>query len=248
MNVRLTTLLGVCIVLGTACSGDDELARECEAAAVAAPLFGASTDPFELEAREQNAIVALTLNEEDAGQGLCTGVLIAPRRVLTARHCADLLPHGVSAFVGPSIDAYTFKSPVLSFESHEELDVAIAELEDAIPADLATPLEPISEREELEVEMRVILAGYGLTEDDQVGVRLFVQEPIKEITSDTVVVDGGGETGACVGDSGGPLLMRDDEGRHRIIGVLSAGSASCLNIDEYQRLEALSAWFEPSGC
>jgi hypothetical protein len=247
MDARLT-LLSACIVLGTACASDHPLERECEAAAVAAPLFGASTDPFELEAREQNAIVALTLNAQDAGQGLCTGVLIAPRRVLTARHCADLLPHGVSVFVGPSIDAYTFKTLVLDFESHEALDVAIAELEDAIPSDLAAPLEPISVREQLEVDMRVILAGYGLTEDDLVGVRLFVQEPIKEITSDTVVVDGGGETGACVGDSGGPLLMRDDDGRHRIIGVLSAGSASCLNIDVYQRLEALSAWLEPSGC
>jgi hypothetical protein len=247
MNARLS-LLGVCILLGTACASDDALAGECEAAAIAAPLFGASTDPFELEAREQNAIVALTLSQKDAGQGLCTGVLIAPRRVLTARHCADLLPHGVSAFVGPSIESHTFKSSVLDFESHEELDVAIAELKDAVPSDLATPLEPISEREELEVDMQVILAGYGLTEEDQVGVRLFVREPIKEISSDVVVVDGGGETGACVGDSGGPLLMRDDEGRHRIIGVLSAGSASCLNIDVYQRLEALSDWLEPSGC
>jgi hypothetical protein len=247
MDGRLI-LLGACIVLGAGCASDDELAGECGAAAVTAPLFGASTDPFELEAREQNAIVALTLSQEDAGQGLCTGVLIAPRRVLTARHCADLLPHGVSVFVGPSVDEHAFRTLVLDFDSHEELDVAIAELEDAIPSELATPLEPISEREELEIDMHVILAGYGLTEDDQVGVRLFVQEPIKEIASDVVVVDGGGETGACVGDSGGPLLMRDDEGRHRIIGVLSAGSASCLNIDVYQRLEALSAWLEPSGC
>lgn len=247
MDARLA-LFGFCIVVGAACACGDAPDGECAAAAVAAPLFGASTDPFELEAREQNAIVALTLSAQDAGQGLCTGVLIGPRRVLTARHCAALLPHKVNVFVGPSVEAHTFQTAVLDFDSHEELDIAIARLEDAIPSDLATPLEPISAREELEVDMLAILAGYGLTEDDRVGVRLFVQEPIKEISTDAVIVDGRGQTGACVGDSGGPLLMRDDEGRHRIIGVLSAGSADCLNIDVYQRLEAVSAWLAPSGC
>jgi len=236
-----------CLVLGAACDSESE-PGPCQAAAVAAPLFGASADPFELEAREQNAVVALTHSLENASRGLCTGVLIGPRRVLTARHCAELLPESVSVFVGPSVEAHSFQSSVLSFRSHDALDVAVGELETAIPSELATPLEPISDRETLEVGMLATLAGYGLTEDHGIGVRLFLQEPITEIAPDDVVVDGGGQTGACVGDSGGPLLMRDADGRHRIIGVLSAGSASCVDIDVYQRLESVRAWLEPQGC
>lgn len=252
MSSRLTqlrALLCVCLSLGAACAGDDEPGQECGVSAVAAPLFGASTDPFELEAREQNAVVALTVSVEDTGAGLCTGVLISPLRVLTARHCANLLPDRVSAFVGPSVEAATFQSSVLGFDTHDELDIAVAELETAVPADLATPLEPISGREMLEVGMLATLVGYGLTEHDRAGTRLFLQEPIKEIEADAVIVDGGGETGACLGDSGGPLLMRDADGRHRIIGVLSAGSASCVDLDLYQRLEGARALLElPDGC
>jgi hypothetical protein len=174
--------------------------------------------------------------------------LISPSRVLTAGHCAELLPDDVSAFAGASVAEHTFQSRVLRFKEHRMYDVAIAELEAAVPADLATPLEPITGEGAIEIGMLATLVGYGLTEDDGLGVRLFVQEPIVEIDADFVTVDGDGRTGACVGDSGGPLLVRDEQGHHRIAGVLSAGSASCLGIDLYQRLEAVRDWLEPDGC
>jgi hypothetical protein len=214
----------------------------------AAPLFGASTDPLGLEVREQNAVVALTQTPEQTQGGLCSGVLISPRRVLTAGHCAELLPDDVSAFVGASVAEHTFQSPVLRFEEHGAFDVAIAELEAAVPTDLAMPLEPIRDEDAIEIGMLATLVGYGLTEQDGLGVRLFVQEPIVAIDGDFVTVDGAGRTGACVGDSGGPLLVRDEAGHHRIAGVLSTGSASCLGIDLYQRLEPVLEWFEPGGC
>jgi secreted trypsin-like serine protease len=227
---------------------DSEPSDSCGAASVTAPLFGASTDPLELEAREQNAVVALTQSSNQVQGGLCSGVLINPRRVLTARHCAELLPDDVSVFVGPSVAEHTFQVPVLRFKEHGTYDVAIAELEAAVPADLATPLEPITGADAIDVGMLATLVGYGLTEHDSLGVRLFLQEPIVEVDADFVTVDGNGRTGACVGDSGGPLLVRDEEGQHRIAGVLSAGSASCLGVDLYQRLERVRAWLDPDEC
>jgi hypothetical protein len=146
------------------------------------------------------------------------------------------------------VGTHVFETTVLHFEEHGEYDVAIAELEVAVPTDVAIPLEPIGDDVELEVGMLATLVGYGLTEDDRLGTRLFLKEPVVDIDDDFVTVDGAGVTGACVGDSGGPLLVRDDEGHHRIAGVLSTGSASCLGIDLYQRLEAVRGWLEPDGC
>lgn len=242
MSARVArALLGVCVLLAAACDAD----TKCDAENAALPLFGASTDPLALERREQNAVVALTESSENMQAGLCTGVLIAPSRVLTARHCAEQLPAHVRAFVGPSVEGHDFASPVAAFAVHDDYDIALATLADPVPADLARPLQLVDEGRAIEVGTRATLVGYGLTEDDGLGVRLYLEEPIVEVDRSEVTVDGDGETGACVGDSGGPLLVRDEAGRHQVVGVLSAGSASCLNIDVYQRIEPVREWLAP---
>jgi secreted trypsin-like serine protease len=58
------------------------------------------------------------------------------------------------------------------------------------------------------------------------------------------VVDGEGRTGACAGDSGGPLLVADSSGQARVAGVLDRGSADCLGLDLYTRIDALADWIE----
>jgi secreted trypsin-like serine protease len=51
-----------------------------------------------------------------------------------------------------------------------------------------------------------------------------------------------GKTGACVGDSGGPLLGKTMDGRIEVLGLLEAGSASCTGEDFYTRLDRLKSW------
>lgn len=63
------------------------------------------------------------------------------------------------------------------------------------------------------------------------------------------MVHGHGNSGACSGDSGGPLLARDEHGRVRVVGLLDAGHASCVEDDRYTRTDVLASWwtFEGAG-
>jgi hypothetical protein len=60
----------------------------------------------------------------------------------------------------------------------------------------------------------------------------------------SVTVDGFGVSGACNGDSGGPLLVRAPDGRLVVAGVLTSGSASCRDEDTYVRVDAVVSWIQ----
>jgi hypothetical protein len=86
------------------------------------------------------------------------------------------------------------------------------------------------------------LAGYGLTESQSSGSLRFLVERIVSIDSGSITVNGFGASGACLGDSGGPLLVRTPDGTLTVAGVLSAGSETCTADDHYVRLDALGSW------
>ena len=50
----------------------------------------------------------------------------------------------------------------------------------------------------------------------------------------------GEESGACLGDSGGPLL--DAEGL--LVGILTRGAANCVGRDEYEEIAAVQQWLD----
>jgi len=86
------------------------------------------------------------------------------------------------------------------------------------------------------------LAGYGTPDGNEQRHLGFVAEPLVEVETDTLVVDGMGVTGGCEGDSGGPLLLRGDQGQPVVSGVLSRGAASCSGRDFYARVDAIDEW------
>jgi hypothetical protein len=72
---------------------------------------------------------------------------------------------------------------------------------------------------------------------------------VEEVLDDdgvAVTVTASGHGGACFGDSGGPLLVRDESGAIRVVGLLTRGSSNCLGSDEYVRLSAAAAWLQPA--
>ncbi|MEM7156810.1 MAG: S1 family peptidase [Myxococcota bacterium] len=173
---------------------------------------------------------------------ICSGVVVRPGIVLTAGHCID--PATADRL---RVGYWTPERPdtgVVSAIVHPQLDVAVLSIDpDALGADL-DPIPLLGDAlHDGWLDTTVELAGYGSTESFEVGRLYFAVEPIVVLEPTTVVVHGRGFSGACGGDSGGPLLARDDAGRVRVVGLLDSGHASCLQDDHYTRVDVLADWW-----
>lgn len=199
---------------------------------------------------QARSIVAV---RNDAREGLCTGVVVGTNTAITAKHCVVSGSSGDSTTQPSELTIAFGVSPDTSFETvvhrvslHPTLDVAQLEFlpfEQSHPA-VPIPLSPNGLAEEW-LGSAVELAGFGETEDLKFGSLRFVVEPIAEYTAEHVVVDGRGKTGACVGDSGGPLIARNDDGRLSVVGILDAGNSFCVGRDYYTRSDLFAEWVGP---
>jgi hypothetical protein len=225
----LPRLLGLALLAGPGCVDGEVL--DC----VQQAIYHGSERPdlLRLPPSQQGAIGRVTTDASPPGF-FCTGTLIAPDRVLTARHCHF---GGPMRFDRPGAGAPLDSTRVAL---HPDLDVMLFALPAAVTGVSAIP--SLDAAVTLAPRDPVMLAGVGETEVGEVGQRRFVTTAISQVTGETVLVDGAGKSGACFGDSGGPVLIRDTSGRVKVAGVLSKGSASCLNLDLAVRTDAIAAW------
>jgi hypothetical protein len=214
------------------CADSDE--NDCDGIDTsAAALYGGHTD-FDGD-RDLAVVALLTEFDDDREDRLCSGALVGLDVVLTARHC--MASDGQTTIIfGRSVDR-----PVSTVKvDHFVVDGLEGDLALAVFDPRSTPfIETMRLWGDYSIAVgdSVTLSGFGKDEDGRVGRLTFVRESIAELDDQTITVDGKGKTGACVGDSGGPLLVVDAEtGELRPIGVLSVGSATCTDLDVYQRV------------
>jgi secreted trypsin-like serine protease len=218
--------------------------------------------------------MAYVIDRRGAEVGQCSGTVVAANLVLTAGHCAEDMQNGVvneaagyqvvtgnvdwAAPVGEEqVSGVSRVIPCPCLDRHTMVgDVALLELS------TPTAAPPITLASAPRAGTEAVFAGWGETypkEPDQVEqVRAAPtitqrpewcerEAPAFSPRSEICVIDPPArQTGACEGDSGGPLLVTEPEavGGMVQIGVVSHGYGECATTSPsvFTRVDAVAAW------
>jgi hypothetical protein len=179
------------------------------------------------------------------GETVCTGTLVGDGYVLTAAHCVHRELSKALLF-GTTDGVNDLELLVSSYWIHPTLDAMLLALpiaRDAFPGWIK-PMPVVTDAHRIWTGTQLLLAGFGEDERGVDGVRRYVSEPVVEEDASWLTVDGGASSGACVKDSGGPLVSVADGAAASVVGLLSAGSATCRGEDRYLRASRLTEWLD----
>jgi hypothetical protein len=217
---------------------------------------GTLSGPALCMAPSQRLAVGALLQYDGGWGNVCTGTLVTDRHFLTAAHCAsdwrgDPLSAGelrvafgddadsplatyevLSVSVNPGYGGYSAKTgedhAVLTLDGNPMADHGIS----PIPISRTSPRPLIGHY--------VQQAGFGTTESSYNNTRLWWTPELVSGVSDAdgeLIVDGQGYSSVCNGDSGGPSLYPLEGNVLSVLGTVSWGDPSCVDVDRYARTD-----------
>jgi hypothetical protein len=232
-------------LLGWSCAPEP---AACEVGVARAALMnGAERAVYlKLAPAQEQAVVEVLVRAGPALEEHCSGVVVATGVVLTAKHCAHELDAVQATVRFSSVDDDSrLEAAATVAGMHPDLDLMVLTLDEQVEP-LAT-MTPLSIGAGTPAALRpgslVQTAGYGLGADGVLGKRAFLVEVVRELDEQEITVDAAALGGACFGDSGGPLLVRDDDGIARAFGILAFGANDCFGRDRYTRIgDDVATW------
>ena len=182
-----------------------------------------------------SAIVTLHLNDPEKPEydSFCSGVLVAPDKVLTTGHCVEVM--GTQIY--DQWNRFTYEPGLIKIKvagvKYEVSDVILApsytEAVGFAGEDLAmitlrqsiTKVKPMRSmpKASLKAGLQVSLVAQGKIADTTI-------TSVKTYSGNTVIFTDGTKSGVCEGDSGGALLVKTVEG-YFLAGILSSQSEGC---------------------
>jgi hypothetical protein len=237
---RRVALAGVLFaLLACASSAPDETL-----ASGAAPIIGGAADTTD------GAVVAVI---RISTQALCTGTLVAPDVVLTAGHCVfGIDPSDLEVDLGANITTPDATLTVRATAVYPGFDGSPDQIVDGVdlgallltqsvttvtPVPIATsPLEAGALQ-----GAEVTLVGFGAddgTASSGTGVRREVTLPVTTVCARTLRL-GDADANACVGDSGGAVLLGG-----MLIAVIDGGNEGCEAPTVETRLDTAAPWIQ----
>jgi hypothetical protein len=171
---------------------------------------------------------------------VCAGFFLDAQWVMTAAHCLEATGQRAAVVTWHGPDGGAEIGAVQAAIAHPGLDVALLALDAPTPSvsPLALATRPTPDYLATAGRSRV----FGPRNGSPAARRWTTPSIVGAVGAETFSAEPRGGLGACVGDSGSPLLVTDRGLGTRVLGILSEGSIGCTESDVYVRADRALGW------